>query len=215
MKHDSILPTYSVMRNDCEELEYSLGESMAAQLDVFAQALREEGGRTNLMGPKELNRLWSRHILESIAYIELLDISQRVVDIGTGAGFPGIILAICGLSVTVIEPRKKRAEYLRRVKNKLELKSVVIEERKIENILKFPVDTQFTGRSVKGAGKLIELIKKGGNERFSLVYRVPGDTKVTENLSVSLPVPPLDRSGILVQYQIDEKNIPAGRKCRE
>lgn len=211
VKHEVKLPEFEQMRSDCSELGYILTERNAELFSVFAELLSTEAKKTNLIGAKEVRRLWERHILESIAYLKLLNPSAGVVDIGSGAGFPGIILAVCGLSVTLIEPRKRRFEFLKKAKQELRIPSLSIICGRIETLPAFPDGTQFTGRAVRGPQKLIELIRKGGCRKFSLVYRVPGDSKVEENNAILLPVPPLDRGGILVQYQIDEKNISLGR----
>ncbi len=202
-----VLPPVQEMKSDSSLLGYEMTDGEIELLSVFTEIIMREAKTTNLIGPKESIRLWSRHILESIAYIKMLDISKPVVDVGTGAGFPGVILAICGLSVTLVEPRRKRAEFLIKVKKELSLDSAEIIEKKIETIPAFPKGTQFTGRAVKGREKLIELIEKGRNKDFTLVYRVPDDEYSGKGNVICLPVPPLDRSGILVQYQISGKQI--------
>src|SRR2546423_561289 len=72
------------------------------------------GGERGLLGPGEVGRLWDRHLLNSAAVAELLDPGERVIDIGSGAGLPGIPLAIArpDLEVVLLEPMLRRSEFL-------------------------------------------------------------------------------------------------------
>lgn len=67
-----------------------------------------------LMGPREVSRLWDRHILNSVALAELLPSGSRLVDIGTGAGLPGLAVACVrpDLSVDLVESLKRRTDFL-------------------------------------------------------------------------------------------------------
>ncbi len=72
--------------------------------------------RVDLLGPNELARLWERHYAESLAGLELLPSAPaRLLDIGSGAGFPGLVLACVrpDLEWVLVEPRRKRAAFLR------------------------------------------------------------------------------------------------------
>ncbi len=80
----------------------------------YADLLAGPGVEWGLLGPREVDRLWERHILNSAAVGELIEPEARVVDIGSGAGLPGIPLAIArpDLSVTLVEPMLRRTEFL-------------------------------------------------------------------------------------------------------
>ena len=83
----------------------------------YAEILAGAGVERGLLGPREVDRLWDRHILNSAAIAELLETGERVADIGSGAGLPGIPLALArpDLRVTLIEPLLRRSEFLREV----------------------------------------------------------------------------------------------------
>lgn len=80
----------------------------------YADLLAGPGVEWGLLGPREVDRLWERHILNSAAVGVLIESQARVVDIGSGAGLPGIPLAIVrpDLSVALVEPMLRRSEFL-------------------------------------------------------------------------------------------------------
>jgi 16S rRNA (guanine527-N7)-methyltransferase len=80
----------------------------------YAELLAGPGVERGLLGPREVGRLWDRHLLNSAAVGELLDPGERVIDIGSGAGLPGIPLAIArpDLEVVLLEPMLRRSEFL-------------------------------------------------------------------------------------------------------
>ncbi|MFN8087651.1 MAG: 16S rRNA (guanine(527)-N(7))-methyltransferase RsmG [Mycobacterium sp.] len=83
----------------------------------YAEMLATAGVERGLLGPREVERLWDRHILNSVAVGELIPASARVLDIGSGAGLPGIPLAIArpDLSVALVEPMLRRTDFLAEV----------------------------------------------------------------------------------------------------
>jgi 16S rRNA (guanine527-N7)-methyltransferase len=97
----------------------------------YAQILAGAGVERGLLGPREVDRLWDRHILNSAAVAVLLDPGDRVADIGSGAGLPGIPLALArpDLRVTLIEPLLRRSEFLREVVDDLGLRITIIRGR--------------------------------------------------------------------------------------
>jgi 16S rRNA (guanine527-N7)-methyltransferase len=80
----------------------------------FAELLATEGIARGLIGPREVPRLWDRHLSNCAVVTELLPDGAHVVDVGSGAGLPGIPLAIRrpDLAVTLVEPKQRRVEFL-------------------------------------------------------------------------------------------------------
>ncbi|MGV0644066.1 16S rRNA (guanine(527)-N(7))-methyltransferase RsmG [Mycolicibacterium sp. XJ2546] len=80
----------------------------------YAEALAGAGVERGLIGPREVDRLWERHLLNSAAVGELIEPDANVADIGSGAGLPGIPLALArpDLRVTLVEPLLRRSEFL-------------------------------------------------------------------------------------------------------
>lgn len=117
----------------------SVGADPAAQLfgsrldiaTAYADILATRGVERGLLGPREVDRVWDRHLLNSAAVAELLDRGERVVDIGSGAGLPGIPLAIArpDLEITLLEPLLRRSEFLKEVVAELGLTVDVVRGR--------------------------------------------------------------------------------------
>jgi 16S rRNA (guanine527-N7)-methyltransferase len=97
----------------------------------YAETLANAGVERGLLGPREVDRLWDRHLLNSAAIAELLGQGERVVDIGSGAGLPGVPLAIArpDLTVVLLEPLLRRSEFLREVIGDLGLAVEVVRGR--------------------------------------------------------------------------------------
>ena len=98
------------------------------KLDAYSALLKEESERQNLVSASTLDQLWERHILDSAQLVRFEPHPQASwVDIGSGAGLPGIVIAcLVDGPVTLIEPRRLRAEFLHKVCESLRLNAEVI-----------------------------------------------------------------------------------------
>ncbi|GAC57740.1 ribosomal RNA small subunit methyltransferase G [Gordonia hirsuta DSM 44140 = NBRC 16056] len=116
---------------ECErrpEVATQVFGSHVGTADEFAEILSQEGVLRGLIGPSEPARLWSRHILNSAVIGEAIPQDVRVVDIGSGAGFPGIPLAIArpDLQVVLVEPLLRRTTFLDEAVRRLGLENVSV-----------------------------------------------------------------------------------------
>ena len=100
----------------------------------YADFLATAGVDRGLIGPREAYRIWDRHILNSAALGELVLPGERIADIGSGAGLPGIPLALVrpDVQVTLIEPMQRRCEFLTEVVDALGLAVTVVRGRPAE-----------------------------------------------------------------------------------
>lgn len=80
----------------------------------YAELLATRGVEWGVVGPREVGRIWSRHVLNSVAVAPLIQDGATVVDVGSGAGLPGIPVALArpDLAVSLLEPLERRAEFL-------------------------------------------------------------------------------------------------------
>lgn len=135
---------------------------------AYHHSLATTAAERGFIGPKEVSRLWSRHILNCAVISDAFAQSQKVADIGSGAGLPGIPLAIArpDLSVTLIEPLLKRSTYLRQISEELELSNVTVVRGRAEEQQRALFDA-VTSRAVAPLGKLaawsLPLVRAGGS----------------------------------------------------
>ena len=89
----------------------------------YAQKLANDSDELGLLGPRELDKIWSRHILNSAVVAELVKPGELVADVGSGAGLPGIPMAIAApeTDFVLIEPMDRRASWLQEVVDELSL----------------------------------------------------------------------------------------------
>jgi 16S rRNA (guanine527-N7)-methyltransferase len=86
-----------------------------AKLDAFVMFLREEAERQNLVSTATLDHIWARHIVDSAQLMQFAPAEGNWLDLGSGAGFPGLIVALLSThNVTLVESRAKRIDYLNR-----------------------------------------------------------------------------------------------------
>ena len=124
----------------------------------YARILAGAGVERGLIGPREADRLWDRHLLNSAALNELLDSGDQIADIGSGAGLPGIPLALArpDLRVTLIEPLLRRSDFLREVIDDLGVDITVVRGRAEEQGVRQQVGEMdaVVSRAVAGLDKL-------------------------------------------------------------
>lgn len=97
----------------------------------YVDLLRKHGSERGLIGPREVDRLWDRHVLNSAVVAELIPDGARVVDVGSGAGLPGVPIALArpDLTVVLVEPMERRVRWLEEVRQELGLQIQVIRGR--------------------------------------------------------------------------------------
>ncbi|MBC7590304.1 MAG: 16S rRNA (guanine(527)-N(7))-methyltransferase RsmG [Salinibacterium sp.] len=143
----------------------------------FTEDLARRGEELGLIGPLELPRLWTRHIVNCALVAPLLR-PGRVGDVGSGAGLPGLVLAVArpDCKLVLIEPMERRVDWLRFEAKELGLHNVTVVRARAEDAqLDTPLD-QVTARAVTALSKLIpataRLMKHGGEMVFMKGSRV-------------------------------------------
>jgi 16S rRNA (guanine527-N7)-methyltransferase len=135
---------------------------------AFAQKLANDSDDLGLLGPRELDKLWSRHILNSAVVSETVKAADLVADVGSGAGLPGIPMAIAlpEANFVLIEPMERRSTWMLEVIQELGLANVEVRRARAEEVLDLKFDI-VTARAVAALDKLLRLtvplLKPGGS----------------------------------------------------
>jgi 16S rRNA (guanine527-N7)-methyltransferase len=134
----------------------------------FAEMLASVGVTRGLIGPREVPRLWSRHLVNSAALATLVPADARVIDVGSGAGFPGVVLAAVrpDLDVVLLEAMERRSVWLQEVVAELDLTSVEVVRGRAEDVRAALTADVVTARAVapmdRLAGWTLPLLPVGG-----------------------------------------------------
>jgi 16S rRNA (guanine527-N7)-methyltransferase len=124
---------------------------------AYATALVRDSDLLGLLGPREMPKLWTRHILNSAVVAELVHAGASVADVGSGAGLPGIPMAIArpDAHFTLIEPMERRSDWLTSVCAELSLTNVTVIRARAEEVGE--VFDLVTARAVSALPKLLRL----------------------------------------------------------
>ena len=150
------------------------------QVIEYGQILATTAVERGLVGPREVDRIWDRHIFNSLPLINLMPEGATVIDIGSGAGLPGVVLGLTrpDLQITLLEPLERRATFLLEVVTQLGLTNLqVVRGRAEEHKPRYQIVTaravaplpkllQITWRLIAPGGKLLAL--KGENAESEL-----------------------------------------------
>ena len=146
-------------RTKFQELTSASRETME-KLDRYAALLTQWSEKFNLVAPSTLPHIWSRHFLDSAQLFPLIpkrEDRQLLADLGSGAGFPGLVLSAMGVpNVHLVESTGKKADFLRTVIAELGLDAVVRQNR-IEDLIDFRADI-ITARALAPLKELLPLV---------------------------------------------------------
>jgi 16S rRNA (guanine527-N7)-methyltransferase len=137
-------------------------------VDGFHAMLTAEGVLRGLIGPREVPRLWERHLLNSAALAPYLPTTGRLVDVGSGAGLPGVVLAamLPDVEVVLLEPMERRVEWLTEVAERLGLPNAVVRRGRAEECHGVLTAQAVTARAVAPMDRLarwtLPLLEVGG-----------------------------------------------------
>lgn len=137
-----------------ERLPQFFGDAWAA-VSRFHELLTEQGVLRGLIGPREVGRLWERHLLNSAAAVPHLPSAGTIVDLGSGAGLPGVVVAAMrpGSHVVLLEPMERRTDWLLEVVAELGLSNAEVRRARAQEALDLQVDA-VTIRAVAALDKL-------------------------------------------------------------
>ncbi len=129
-------------------------------LSIYYELLLKWQKKINLIGPDTIPDIWNRHFLDSLQLVKYIDDKKKVIaDLGSGAGFPGMVLAICGYeNIHLIESDSRKIAFLREVSRVTNTK-ISIHNKRIEDFKIDRIDI-FVSRALAPLDKLFHLISK-------------------------------------------------------
>lgn len=189
MDATSMEPPAMELEQPTEAVRELFGTSFGA-IAHFATMLEEEGELRGLIGPREVPRLWSRHLVNSAALLDFIPSRAQVLDIGSGAGFPGLVIAIArpDVDVHLVEPMTRRCEWLADVVEEIALDNVTIHEAQAQQLRGMGQADIVTARAVANVRKLLPicmpLVQPGGRVLALKGRRVHEEVQAAESVFV-------------------------------
>lgn len=185
------------MKHSEVELEPQAAELLFGDKVAVARRFRDDlveyGEDLGLIGPRELERLWTRHIINS-ALLGPMVSGSSLADIGSGAGFPGLVIAIMRPDVhcVLIEPMERRATWLVDESERLGLGNVEVVRARAEDVGKKVSCDVVTARAVSALKKLIPLAlplcAPGGQLLFLKGQRVDDEVRAAQAILTAAPL---------------------------
>ena len=147
-------------------------------LKKYEELLIKANKRLNLIGKSTINEIWHRHFLDSFQVIDFIDKNEKtLVDLGSGAGFPGLVLSIISterkipLKIKLIEKSPKKINFLKEIISKLKLNADALNQNVQDKKFKF-LDDVFVARAFKPMPEILELIhSKAKNFKKIIIFQ--------------------------------------------
>lgn len=153
-----------------ESENINLSESVVQKLEAFAQLLHAWNQIHNLTGAKTIDKIYE-NIIDSLYPLTFIKAPKTLLDVGTGAGFPGLVLGIAlpDTEVVLAEPLKKRVSFLKYACIELGLVNVKVEAKRVEQVVHVPFEL-ISSRAVTDTKFLLELTYNVSDEKTSYLF---------------------------------------------
>ena len=149
--------------NETKKLGIDVTGEQLEKLEIYCNFLLEYNNHTNLTAIKNREEVYLKHFYDSLTLVKSIDLTsiENLLDIGTGAGFPGIVLKIFfpNLQIYLVDSNNKKTKFLNEMKNKLNVDKVEVINNRIENITSRFINSidVVTARAVTNLPVLVEL----------------------------------------------------------
>ena len=149
---------------------FNLKKIEIVALNQFISELKKINSSRNLVGKSTLLNPWDRHICDSLQIMSFIkNKNSSILDMGTGAGLPGIVLSILGYkNITMIDSRKKKTEFVKQIIEKLGLRAKIIHSR-LED-MQLPPFQYITSRALASLDKLLNYSLFFSNDKTRLIF---------------------------------------------
>jgi 16S rRNA (guanine527-N7)-methyltransferase len=147
----------------------SVSRETLARLQAYATLLETWNKTTNLVGPSTISDLWFRHMLDSAQLLPFVQDTPGLLDLGSGAGFPGLVLAILGQpDVHLVESDQRKIAFLREASRLAGVK-VILHPARIESLRSVP-SLQITARALAPVGDLLAFTENLASAETKFVF---------------------------------------------
>lgn len=217
MKQDNFI-------QELKKLNIQLTETQLLQLEIYYEMLVEYNKIMNLTGITEHDEVFLKHFYDSLTIVKIIDLNtvESFCDIGTGAGFPGLVIKICfpKLKVTLLDSLNKRVEFLKAVIQKLNLKDIEVvharaEEYALSHRSEFDVTT---ARAVAHTSILLEYaIPMTKVEKYFVAMKanVEEELKEIDNALKKLSTKLIQKEEFLLPLENSKRTILLFKKEKE
>lgn len=217
MKQDNFI-------RELKKLNIQLTETQLLQLEIYYEMLVEYNKIMNLTGITEHDEVFLKHFYDSLTIVKIIDLNtvESFCDIGTGAGFPGLVIKICfpKLKVTLLDSLNKRVEFLKAVIQKLNLKDIEVvharaEEYALSHRSEFDVTT---ARAVAHTSILLEYaIPMTKVEKYFIAMKanVEEELKEIDNALKKLSTKLIQKEEFLLPLENSKRTILLFKKEKE
>ena len=208
-------------KKELKEIGIDLTETQEKQLEKYYEMLIETNKHTNLTRITEKEDVYLKHFYDSLTIVKVIDLNQNIslIDIGTGAGFPGLVLKIVfpNLKVTLLDSLNKRIDFLNKVIKELNLKDIKTVHSRIEDYRKEQFDI-VTSRAVAKTNMLLELsyrLPKTNGYFIFLKGNIEEELKESENALKELNVKLIEKDEFLLPIENSKRTIIKLQKTGE
>lgn len=162
-----------------------LDNQIVEKLEAFSVLLHEWNQIHNLTGAKTIEKIYE-NIVDSLYPLTFVDKPKTLLDVGTGAGFPGFVLGVAlpDTEVTLAEPLKKRVSFLKYASINLGLSNIKVEAKRVEQVVHAPFEL-ITSRAVTDTKFLLQLTQGVSDEKTSYLFykgsRVFGEVEAVQH----------------------------------
>lgn len=206
-----------LLTRHARQLGIELNEHQLALFDVYKNELLQWNTKTNLISENSSREIITRHFLDSLTALQFISKpNARIIDIGCGAGFPGLPLKIAmpSLQMFLLETNRKKVSFLKHIIRLLNLSQAFVLHDRVENIIKKDLwKEKFDILISRAAFKLSELLPQGEHFLVSggqlIALKGPN---VDEEVTQCLPVQNQCKISQLIQYDISSPFLEAQRK---
>lgn len=192
---------------------FSVPRETHQQLEKYVSLIEKWQKSVNLISGKTLPEIWTRHIIDSFQLVKFLSSSDVIVDLGSGAGLPGMVLAIAGHNVTMVESDGKKIAFLREAARQLNV-DIFLQHQRVEDV-SLPVNAIVTARAFASLSVILTLLsdKLTSSHKLLLLKGKTYEDEIAEaqkyhQFDVEIFPSIADASGvILLLYNINRRGV--------